>query len=268
MDSYARLKDFYTVSQMYLYSIFENSRRCRRLSWPPLMCSLVCELSIQKHRHCNVSKKENPSLYKWVARQRGERNQFLTADRRALLDDIGFEWSSTRDAGCEAQWETNFSMLKAYRKRGGTFKLSAIQEYNKTLSVWVSNQRKRNNRGMLRGDRKERLVSIGFEFGEPRKRRTQIVGEAYEQKWEQMYHRLLEFKKKHGHTSVPYSYTEDRGLALWVTTQRREYHQKSWYGVDREMRENRRKQLDEIGFVWDNSGKKDRQSLESPRPIE
>ena len=187
-------------------------------------------------------------MYKWVARQRGERSSFLTPDRRALLDAIQFEWDCPRDSNLEVQWEINFKNLKKHMNE--TDRHGKLQTVEKGLETWISNQRKRYHRGMLREDRQERLASIGFQFGEARKPRPQQVGKAREEKWEQMYQRLLDFKRKHGHTQVPHSY-EDKSLVLWVTTQRREYNQKSWYGTNRSMREDRKKRLEEIGFVWE-----------------
>jgi hypothetical protein len=66
-----------------------------------------------------------------------------------------------------------------------------------------------------------------------------------------MYQRLLDFKRAHGHTVVPYGYQNDKSLSLWVSTQRREYKQKSWYGANRTIKEDRKMRLEEIGFVWD-----------------
>lgn len=254
MDSYEKLKQFHEVSVITITA--GNVAKTK----PP--SHLLYGSFIQQHHHCNVSKKENPSLYKWVARQRGERSQYLNADRRALLDAIQFEWNGTRGVGCEVQWEINFSKLKVYLKNGGSFKISAIEDYDRTLSIWVANQRKRNNRDMMRDDRKKKLSSIGFVFGEPRRSRPQKVGMANEQKWELMFQRLVEFKERHGHAAVPYNYQEDKRLSLWVTTQRREYHQKTWYGDSRKMRDERKKRLDEIGFIWDNSARKATPSLE------
>jgi hypothetical protein len=66
---------------------------------------------------------------------------------------------------------------------------------------------------------------------------------------------LLEFKDSFGHCDVPYLY-EDRSLAMWVTTQRREFKQKSWYGKNRSIKEDRKRRLDLVGFNWDMTSKK------------
>ena len=66
-----------------------------------------------------------------------------------------------------------------------------------------------------------------------------------------MYVCMSAFKEEHKHCNVPYVY-EDRSLAMWVTTQRREFNQKSWYGANRSIKEDRKRRLDSIGFQWDN----------------
>lgn len=198
-----------------------------------------------------MTKKDDPLLGRWVARQRGERNHLLTAESRQLLDDLGFEWSIKQSEDQEVNWEVKFIKLEKYLKKGNPCSLSEISKFDESLGTWVANQRRRNHRGMLRVDRKKRLESISFEFGEPRKSRRQKLGCAQQDNWEKMFQRLVEFKEEHGHASVPYHYAEDHALALWVTTQRRDYNQKSWYGSKTSMRDNRRKSLEEIGFVWD-----------------
>jgi Helicase associated domain len=205
---------------------------------------------LQQNHHCNVNKQEDPNLYKWVARQRGERNEFLSADRRALLDAIHFEWDGSRETACEIQWEINFNKLKQYAKGDGPWTASMMEKWDKTVGTWAANQRRRFNKGMMREDRIAKLESIGFPFGEARKARPQKIGKMQEEKWERMYQRLVDFKRFHGHTEVPYGYKDDKSLGLWVSTNRREYNQKSWYGANRSIREDRKKKLEDIGFVW------------------
>ncbi len=165
----------------------------------------------------------------------------------------------------EVNWEMNFVTLEKFLKDGNPCSISKIERFDKTVGIWAANQRKRNQKGMLRTDRKERLEAIGFNFGESRKSRPQSLGRAQRDKWENMFQRLLEFKHENGHAVVPHKYEKDRALALWVSTQRREYNKKSWYGANRTMREDRRERLDAIGFVWDNLSNKKQARTESTK---
>eukprot|EP00429_Kryptoperidinium_foliaceum_P000439 CAMPEP_0176007712 /NCGR_PEP_ID=MMETSP0120_2-20121206/3372_1 /TAXON_ID=160619 /ORGANISM="Kryptoperidinium foliaceum, Strain CCMP 1326" /LENGTH=224 /DNA_ID=CAMNT_0017340477 /DNA_START=88 /DNA_END=759 /DNA_ORIENTATION=+ len=204
-----------------------------------------------EHGHCVVEKQKDRTLYKWIIQQRKERRQDrLSAERIEKLDNLGFEWAGTREANQEVLWDLNFNRLSRYCEEHGLGKLKELSEYDKVLATWASNQRKINNRGMLREDRKQRLVSIGFDFGKTRKNRPQKISSSQQERWERMYQRLLGFKKEYGHVDVPYYYEKDKALALWVTTQRREYKSKSWYGDDRSIRDDRKSRLEDVGFVW------------------
>jgi hypothetical protein len=207
------------------------------------------------HQHCNVTKKEDPTLARWVVRQRGERNENLTAKSRRLLDELDFQWDITRSTNQEVAWEVQFLKLQKYLDQGKPSRLADITKCDKALGDWASNQRKRYR--MLRADRKKRLESIGFDFGKQRgPRKPQNLSEDQKQQWEVLFQRLLKYKEEYGHCAVPYQNKEDPELALWVSTQRREYKQKSWYGHERRMRDDRFERLLNIGFVWDNLHKK------------
>ena len=65
----------------------------------------------------------------------------------------------------------------------------------------------------------------------------------YEERWMEMYHRLILYKKKHKTASVPRRYKEDSRLATWVHTQRKCYKKK-------ELSIERINYLESIGFVW------------------
>jgi len=217
------------------------------------------------HHHCNVTKKEDPKLARWVTRQRGERKQYITEERRGLLYTIQFQWDIQQKKNDEENWETNFVKLREYMEKETKpsphmklFTLVGITNYSKQLGTWAANQRKLNSKSKLRPDRKAKLESIQFSFGSERNTTTTKIccSVKYEKRWEEMFQRLQSYKEKHGDCCVPYKYKQDRSLALWVSTQRREYNQKSWCGSKRTMQKCRRDRLDAIGFVWDNLPKK------------
>jgi hypothetical protein len=61
--------------------------------------------------------------------------------------------------------------------------------------------------------------------------------------WNMKYEQLVEFKRTNGHCMVPCKYKQDKSLWQWVRTQRRNHN-------NNKMRPDRKKILDEIGFVW------------------
>lgn len=74
-----------------------------------------------------------------------------------------------------------------------------------------------------------------------------------QEKWEVMFKKLVHFKNKHGHSSVPNRYPLDRPLGLWVSTQRGTYKRARSLGVNEisPMLLERIHLLDSIGFSWE-----------------
>jgi hypothetical protein len=76
----------------------------------------------------------------------------------------------------------------------------------------------------------------------------------HDTKWEIMFDRLVEFKKKYGHCLVPNRYKNDNKLGSWVSTQRKQYKALACGRYDATtLPTHRIKKLDEIGFVWSTS---------------
>jgi len=127
----------------------------------------------------------------------------------------------------EEEWLAMFSQLLAYKKKHDTIKVRKTTA-DSQLHAWVKDQIRR--RSTLREDRKQLLESIGFEFKSRCNR-----------KWMEMYQRLVEYKKKHNTTKVPFSYKEDPKLASWVKRMRQPGRIKQKEQVDL---------LNKIGFQW------------------
>lgn len=90
-----------------------------------------------------------------------------------------------------------------------------------------------------------------YQSGRKYKRRRGSQGKQAE-RWDQMFQRLLEFKRIHGHCLVPNRYPLDPSLGAWVSTQRRHY--KILIGDDDSvttpMTPERASRLMSIGFQW------------------
>jgi hypothetical protein len=67
--------------------------------------------------------------------------------------------------------------------------------------------------------------------------------EALNAHWEEMFSKLVEYKKKHGSCLVPNRYAGDRQLGSWVSTQRRKYKEKN-------LPKHREERLCSLGFAW------------------
>mmetsp|Transcript_19242 Transcript_19242/g.41349 ORF Transcript_19242/g.41349 Transcript_19242/m.41349 type:complete len:330 (+) Transcript_19242:155-1144(+) len=71
--------------------------------------------------------------------------------------------------------------------------------------------------------------------------------------WSARFAELVEYKKKMGHCLVPHNYEENLPLARWVKRQRCQYRRMT-EGQHSTISQDRKRALDEIGFVWDYQG--------------
>jgi hypothetical protein len=77
-----------------------------------------------------------------------------------------------------------------------------------------------------------------------------VVSTKHDEKWNERFDKLLEYKAKHGNTMVPQCYQDDTRLGRWVHYQRVEYwlHQETGHA---KITKERIARLDAIGFEWD-----------------
>ena len=170
------------------------------------------------------------ALHTWVHNQRkSHKARQLTPHREALLEELGFAWTSPAPevrvqpirerpvaaaaadkqprpppASAVAVWEQHFDELRAFRAEAGHTRVPP----GSTLAKWVDRQRRTHKLGRLDQDRKERLDGLGFEWS---------LKNAV---WEEMYEQLRLFREKYGHANVKKSYGP---LGIWVQTQRHAY---------------------------------------------
>ena len=136
----------------------------------------------------------------------------------------------------EARWNEMYGRLLTYKnKNNGSTSVPYKFDDDPKLEKWVTTQRRCNNtttkKNKLPAEHKERLNSIDF------------VWNAAEAKWVEMFNRLIEYKKQFKHTCVPAKYKADLVLAVWVYTQRSNYHKKI-------LTKERFDHLEDLGFQW------------------
>ena len=188
-----------------------------------------------KFGHCKVpsSWKENPSLAKWVTRQR-ENEETMPESRKKLLNDIGFLWRSDIKKKKDENWMRYYKELKEFYAKNGPSKVPETQQKYRSLSLWESRQRKRKKK--LSAKRKTLLEEIGFLWQSDLDRQRKDA-------WMRQYEKLQKFYDKHGHSSVP-SHNDSRELNRlggFVSRMRnREQELESW----------QKKLLEKVEFVW------------------
>jgi hypothetical protein len=188
-------------------------------------------LSLKKFReregHCRVPMLHTEGGYRlgrWVLRQRATKDE-LTEGRVLRLNELGFIWDPLED-----KWEEGFLSLKKFKEREGHCRVPQLHtEGGTNLGSWVGTQRKYPER--LAEDRRRRLDELGF------------IWDPLEDKWEEGFLSLKKFKEREGHCRVPVRHTEGgTNLGRWVGTQRK---------YPERLAEDRRRRLDELGFIWD-----------------
>lgn len=86
-------------------------------------------------------------------------------------------------------------------------------------------------------ERIQHLESVGF------------VWDSHNTIWEQRIAEIEEFRRLHGHVTVPSTYKENMKLATWVKQQRRQYKLFS-QGRPSNITLERIEQLQSLGFEW------------------
>ena len=214
--------------------------------------------------HCNVPKRYGP-LGNFVNKQRQLHRKYLegqtsslTPERIQVLEQLGFQWSvdaraATREKN-DRVWMERYGELREYRRLHGTCRVPSDHPNTKLVS-WVKAQRREYRRllkigggegddvtttSSLTPERIRLLDAIGFE-----------VSSAHDELFEVRMAQLREYKAPYGDTLVPITYGKNRALAQWVSTQRRRYRQLQKTGVrPYGFSDERIRQLDDIGFVW------------------
>lgn len=159
----------------------------------------------------------------WISDQR-ERQGKLSVDRLQRLNEIGFIWDSLA-----YKWHAGFCELLKYREREGHCVVPALyKEGDYPLGQWVGVQRKK--RSKLTPERLRRLGELDFDW------------DPVFNKWQSGFQALLSFKEREGHCRVPGKHIENGyKLGQWVIIKRYEKN---------DLSDDRRKLLDEIGFLW------------------
>ncbi len=177
--------------------------------------------------HCNVPQRwpVNQRLGIWVSNQRRRwKEKQLTEERIKRLNELGFTWD------VQALWERMFNVLTEYKNKRGHCNIPKEWPENPDLATWVSIQR--TDKYSLSHKQRNRLKGLGF-----------IWDTVNEASWENMFEKLIEYKKINGHCNVPIEWSENPQLSTWVTEQRQMKNR----GI---LTEDHIRRLTEIGFEW------------------
>ena len=185
---------------------------------------------------------EDPSLGRWVCRQReNHRNDNMISNRLALLNSIDFEWDRVqiiREVD-DTKWMQMFQKLVAYKKVHNNTMVPSQYDQDPSLGRWVCRQRENHRNDDMISNRLALLNSIDFEWD-----RVQIIRKVHDEKWMQMFQKLVAYKEVHTDTMVPQQYKEDPPLGRWVGNQRNTYRNDN-------LLPSRVTHLNSIDFKWE-----------------
>jgi len=172
----------------------------------------------EEHGHCNVPYNfSDYTLARWICTQRMNR---VTTEQAFLMEEIGFEWRPLENA-----WMNMYKELVKFVKKHGHTMVPRDYADNPKLGQWVSMQRCR----CKEDHRIDLLNELGFEWN------------AIQGQWMELYWRLVEYKNKHGNTTV--SPRKHPKLGWWVFRHRLLYK-------TNEIKKQHYDLLNKIGFNW------------------
>jgi hypothetical protein len=150
----------------------------------------------------------------------------LRPGQRKELQRIGFDFQQ------DTTWDDMFYQLEAYFEKHGHSYVPPDQKEFEKLFDWTVNQR--NAKTLLTKKQIEKLNSLRFDW-------EMLSYKDFQ--WERRYHELVSFKRKYGHTRVPYKFKANVELAGWVAHQRKNK-------TEEKLTPERIKRLNELGFLW------------------
>jgi predicted helicase len=123
------------------------------------------------HFRVPKTRSEDVLLGRWVMSQRvAHKKGKLSPERKALLDEIDFEWVTSGVYPSEL-WERSYEKLKAFKERFGHCNVPQNWKEDGRLGNWVVNQRVRKKSGKLCAEQRILLDKIGFSWVMPKGRR-------------------------------------------------------------------------------------------------
>jgi len=180
-------------------------------------------------------------LSRWIKSIRNTIKTNLTAKQIADMDALCFTWDGVvlQKQIRDNKWERMYEELLRFRDEHNHTKVPSrfFTKDGKALGLWVRTQR--SCKGALREDRKEKLDEAGFVWL-VRPPNYEGSNDYQEKLWMERFEELKEFMKENNHTMVRWK--DNKPLLQWIAKQR---------NMEKHLREDRKKMLDSIGFVWD-----------------
>ena len=158
--------------------------------------------------------------------------EVLTHEQFDMMNSIGMRWGSKYDV----QWDSNFDCLVSYINRTGNRDIPGNwKEGDVALGRWFRLQKELYSRGELRGDRTNRLLSLGLDL-------------KYEDPWEMKFQLARTYSEQHGGSLKMPADLIINGIWLnkWINEQRLTGEGKR----KKKLTDDQKRRLESIGMVF------------------
>jgi hypothetical protein len=219
----------------------------------------------EEHGDCLISTSNfTDPLVKWVLAQRryyktierkGE-SAHLNARRLQKLHEIGFVFRQKK--GGYKSFDERVNEMREFRAKYGHLR---ILTSDPDLGYFVAHCRdqfrlfKIGKKSSMTEEKVKILTELGFDFQVGKSPANNFPRHT----WDERFQQLLQYKGKYGHTIVPQLFVGFNNLGQWVKTQRENYRLLR-KGKKTSMTHEMALKLTDIGFVWEATAAKKKQS--------
>ena len=221
----------------------KEDRRYRKKDkmWMGMFEKLKAYKKQHKHTLVPTHYEKDPRFGHWISTQRQlYRKEDLDPNRVDLLKSIGFDWKVVRGGKVDNErWMGMFEKLVVYQKQHNNTLVPTHYEKDPKFGAWISTQRQAYKKEDLDPKRVDLLNSIGFKWVA-----DNSGGKVDNEKWRNMYQKLVVYQKLHKNTAVPRKYEKDPQLGQWVSNQRQNYKNDA-------LQPGRFDLLNSINFIWE-----------------
>ncbi|CAB9512325.1 helicase [Seminavis robusta] len=196
--------------------------------WNDQFKKMVAFHKTHGHTKIKCHHAEDPSLGKWVARQREDYQMGrMNPQRKKKLDSIGFTFRITKghknkggNAKTEAAWQRMYDQLLQFKEKHGHVNVPRLDADPNPLEKWVGAQRLKHTRDQLSKERVQKLESVGFIW--------KFQAKKSQEEWNKMFNMLKQCQivREDGNSSFQPSLlggTDASSLSRWIQRQKEKY---------------------------------------------
>jgi len=219
--------------------------------WDHRYKQLVCFEKEFGHTRVPLKFPPNPSLHKWVDKQRSYYRMFQKGDSSSkiknyieILDKFGFEWNPRVNS-----WDNSYKELVSFVKKFGHTRIPRKAKLYKTLAKWANKQRQ-CYKDFQNGDLSSKMTENRIELLNKVDFEWETKSKFSQNAWNQRYEELSNHVEKYGNGRVPRDFPQNPRLGKWMDKQRRYYKKFKDGDLSSNITEYRIERLNKVGCEW------------------